>query len=229
MGNMKSFSIPIFNDLFQKYPNVTDLVRIENFISEHILKQMRSYRFSQFDLNNALNLLEQIKFNEQEEMIGDDAVNIYYLAVSLYIKCFQSSESRIKLEEDRIYKNDQTSKINYKYLKDLRNKHIMHDVNGFFDVIFVAGINENNHVHKVEVLAGYVQETIFVNKNEIEAVKKSIIIALQWVAEQYEKLAKKIKADLQTKSYEELLENDVKKSEAIILPTKEEVGLVRGK
>ena len=110
------------------------------------------------------------------------------------------------------------------YFDNLRDKHLVHDVNPYAQPIPGAVLNKPGFGPKIAkiVCSGMVANTLeFANVSNLHLL---ISHALNWVAEQFDKLCEVLTAELEATSYEDLLGREDMMYRA---PTLEEIGTKR--
>lgn len=75
--------------------------------------------------------------------------SLWRSAIVHFGKCFGKSASRFQLNPNAIWKGNQSALEAFKYYKDLRNKHVVHDENSYAQSIPGAILNNGKKPYKI--------------------------------------------------------------------------------
>ena len=129
---------------------------------------------------------------------------LWTAALVHYFKCF-SSGSRNRLSAETIYASAPPEALEaFRYLKALRDKHLVHDVNGFSQVATGAVIAAPGKGYQIEKIVSVTSRAVSLDVNFGNC---SLLIqdALEWVKSRYDQLCEEIKPELEGRAYEDLL------------------------
>jgi hypothetical protein len=129
---------------------------------------------------------------------------LWTAALVHYFKCF-SSGSRNRLSAETIYADAPPEALEaFRYLKALRDKHLVHDVNGFAQVTTGAVIASPEKDYKIEKIVSLTSHAMSLDVNFGNC---SLLVqgALKWVRSRYDRLCNEITSDLEARTYEDLM------------------------
>lgn len=131
---------------------------------------------------------------------------LWLAALGSTMKCFQHSEARSsKLDPANIFGTDTTQGVRatFDLLKQLRNKHVLHDENDWMQAIPVAIVGAPGHVPVVSDIDCMVMEgTDTAHIGQFGAV---VDAALAWINHEIDAQIEVIRADLLARSYDDLI------------------------
>jgi hypothetical protein len=149
--------------------------------------------------------------------------------VHLY-KCFQNSKSRASLDADVVYDGAPVqARLNFDYFRNVRNKQMVHDENSSTQSDVIAILNDGTKPNKVEavrVLAVSFQMLGPQGQKNYESFYQVVQRVDGWVAREFDKLERKIYADLEKLTYQELVALPTATGR---VPTLEDVALRRSR
>ncbi|MGM9515960.1 hypothetical protein ACS5PK_17050 [Roseateles sp. DB2] len=131
---------------------------------------------------------------------------LWYSAVARYFKCFQRSESRIRLEPDEVFSEADHARGTFKYFKDLRNKHLLHDENAYSQCLVGAVINQRQAQQKIADVVSIAVNANSADQGHYESFFPLLHFTHEWVVARIEALRLEIASDLEYESYESLLD-----------------------
>lgn len=129
---------------------------------------------------------------------------LWTAALVHYFKCF-SSGARNRLSAERIYESSPPEALEaFRYLKALRDKHLVHDVNGYAQVTTGAVIAAPGKGYKIEKIVSVTSHAVSLDVNFSNC---SLLVrdALEWVRRRYDRLCDEMTPELEALSYEDLL------------------------
>jgi hypothetical protein len=131
---------------------------------------------------------------------------LFNAALGSTMKCFQGSVSRTeKLDAETIFGADTTDPVRaaFDVLKDLRNKHVLHDENDWMQAIPLAIVAKPGHepvVSDIDCLVMEGNDTAHVGQ-----LVQVVDAALAWVKKKMDAQTEVIRADLSARSYADLI------------------------
>jgi hypothetical protein len=101
------------------------------------------------DLKFCQNALDRIPANPNVDDITH--LSLWRCAIYQFYKCFQHSESRTNLDSSKVLIGASVeTRENFKFHKNMRNKHLIHDENSNSQVSVIAVLNDGSKPHKIE-------------------------------------------------------------------------------
>jgi hypothetical protein len=120
------------------------------------------------------------------------------------MKCFQHSDARSeKLRGRVVFEGDTDLRSFFNELMRLRNKHLVHHENDWMQAYLVAIVTVPGYDPKVSAVEWVVTERIDIA--HIERLGRVVDAALAWVAQEWDRQAEAIRAELLTRDYDELI------------------------
>ena len=126
-------------------------------------------------------------------------------ALVRYFKCFGSSVSRFQLEPSKIYPGNQLALESFEFLKNMRNKHYVHDENSFSQSLPGAVVNGPESPHKIAKIVTFRAQGDILGQENFTNLRLLIDGAMAWVEQQYDDLADSLTQDLELRAHGELL------------------------
>jgi hypothetical protein len=155
------------------------------------------------DLTFSKNALDQIPPNP----IPDDITHTSLWRVAIYqlYKCFQHSESRSYLDSGKVLIGASVPvRENFKYYKNLRNKHLIHDENSSSQVSVIAVLNDGSKPFKIEGVRAMTMRFDDLSAQTVVNLKGVVNWTIDFVRRDFDTLLAKIHAELALKSLKEL-------------------------
>jgi hypothetical protein len=179
------------------FPTAAKLVALKDKQAER-LAHLALHRH---DLQFALDCLARI--NET----GDDILReaAWRSAVLSFVKCFVGGSRRSQLDMKAIYPGSNDAKAAFSYIKNLRDKHFVHDENGFQQCHPGAVLNQpgvNPKVLKIVTVAVF---GVSLEQSAYNNLHKLATDALEYVVREYDKNANGLTAKLEAEDYDELV------------------------
>jgi hypothetical protein len=136
-------------------------------------------------------------------------VALWRFAVNDFFKCFKRSASRKKLSADEVFQSDTEGRKIFKHYEDLRDKHIAHDENAYSQCMAGAILNKVNSKDGIAEIISPVFTTQTFDQSAYSNIKLLCEKTISWVEVEYDKVAFKIKTELEQIPYQELLKQDM--------------------
>lgn len=153
------------------------------------------------DLDFARASLEAI--NKTDNTVLREAA--WRMAVVTLNKCFDGSARRSRLDAKAVYGGDALGLTIFRYFEALRNKHIVHDENGYAQAHPGAIINNLGVSPKVPKAFTLVMWGVTLNEGDYSNLHLLISKAITYVTAQYDEIANAITAALEQLPHEELI------------------------
>jgi hypothetical protein len=179
-------------------PDAINLVQIDDAKARQAADLMLHTK----DLDFSLSCLEELRSVSDGQATIRQA--LWRSAVVHFVKCFTGSSARVRLSYERIYKDEKLREA-YTYIKNLRDKHLVHDESSYGQCIAGAAINNGKKPFNVEkiVCVSLLVETL--DDNSANMLHELVSLARLWVGREYDDLCNSITADLEKEPYEALV------------------------
>ena len=186
------------------FPEAVRCVEIPE--TNHLVYQLKSLQLCNMDLQSIIDSLNMIR-DVQNERIEEA---LFEYALVKFFKNFKSSSSRIKLNSDKILKEDEYIKAKkcFEYYDALRDKHVVHDESRYSESKVLAIINNQSSkilVPKVLVLG---IDSVLTDDEHVQPLESLACISLQWVEKKIDELCNKLQEEYNNKTYDELMALD---------------------
>lgn len=130
---------------------------------------------------------------------------LWVSALVHYFKCFGTG-ARARLSGEEIYKSSPPEALQaYNYLKALRDKHFVHDINSYTQCLPGAIISGGEKPYKVEKVVCFSARAESLEAGNFSNLVLLIQEALAWVTAEADKLCDEITKELEALTREELL------------------------
>jgi uncharacterized protein with HEPN domain len=155
------------------------------------------------DLNHAANC---VLLAEDSKRDSFERSMFFNMAIISFLKPFGENKGRVhQLNIDEILKGNEMGKVAYKFIKDLRNKHIAHDENAVSQSIPAAIINKEGSSPKVAQIFTLSFRGVVHDKANLANLRELIAQTQGHIITRYDKLCEEIGAGLEQKNHNELL------------------------
>lgn len=145
-------------------------------------------------------------------------------ALVTYFKCFGVGD-RLQLSADKIFKAEPQARKNHHYFRQLRNNHIVHDVNAYSQTMTGVAINREGMDYKVaDVLSARVTVQTAAQQNAT-CLGQLVQHALNWVTAERDALYDQLGSEYEKLTYAALAA--LPSVEPYLLPIPDEVGTNR--
>lgn len=184
------------------FPDAVKVVKING--SE--AKRLADLSLHKVDLEFADACLDAINQISDTPLVVREA--LWRSAIIHFVKCFGNG-ARFQLSADKIYKGESSNAlIVFKYFKDLRNKHFVHDENSYAQSIPGAIINNGTKGYSIEKIICFSAFGATLEQNNYNNLKLLIEKAMVWVVSEFDRLCELLTAKLEQERYEDLLARD---------------------
>lgn len=130
---------------------------------------------------------------------------LWNAAVIHYMKCFGRSEARFQLHPGAIYRGNAVALEAFKFFKDMRNKHFVHDENAFSQALPGAIINGPKSSYKIAKIVTFAARADILGQENFTNLRLLIEGAKAWVIREHDNLCHLVTKELEDKSHQELL------------------------
>jgi hypothetical protein len=193
------------------------LVAIEGPKAQH-LAQLELHRS---DLEFADHCLEAINAASENRLLRQA---LWRSAIVYFTKCFGRSDARFQLDAGRIYKGEPDGMVAYKYFKDLRDKHLVHDENAYAQSLPAAALNDGRKGYKIEKIVCLDVQAETLDQGNFSNLKLLIARAREWVVTEFDQVCAILTKDLERETYESLC---ARREVKFTIPKLEELGKSR--
>ncbi|UXU86796.1 hypothetical protein [Burkholderia sp. S-53] len=194
------------------------------------LKDKRARRLADLflhkdDLEFAAECLERIATKPERPDLDDFLKEaLWRTAVIHFFKCFGDG-ARFRLARDAVYKTEPPeAKIVFDHMKDLRNKHFVHDENSYLQCRPTAVLNDGSKRYKVEKIVCVAIRSATLHQDSFTNLRLLVTKALEWVVAEFDSLADAITAELESLDYVTLA---AMPAPQVTIPSHEEAGVTR--
>ncbi|MGH2500759.1 MAG: hypothetical protein ACRDF0_11825 [Candidatus Limnocylindria bacterium] len=151
------------------------------------------------DLDFAMNCLAAI--NGQTEWLLREA--LWRSAIVHFFKCFGDSV-RSRLLPEKVYSGDPEGLEVFRYFRDLRNKHFVHDENLYAHCVGGAILNRQSMDHKIAKVVSLALRGETLDQEHWSNLRLLVERARSWVTTQYELVCSRVAEELEAETYEVL-------------------------
>ena len=203
---MENIDFDLVNKEFRinGFPDARKIINLEQTKLHHRARQLAHLVLHRNDLTFAKNSLSQIPLVHDENRFLAEA--LWRAAIVHFVKCFTSAKSRSKLSEDKLFKSEPPEVMaSYNYLKDLRDKHFVHDENAWAQCKTAALVNDGSKSFKIEKIVCQSVHIQTLEPNNFTNLTLLVDKALSWVIGEFDKKCVELTEELEKLSYAELI------------------------
>jgi len=188
--------------LINGFPNAVKFVNVEHPKA----KKLIDLTLHRHDLDFAAKCLDEIRSRQSPvERPSIVARALWQSAVVSFLKCFGKSKCRVRLMAEQVYKSEPRIALEcFKYFKDIRDKHIVHDENTLAQCHVGAVINQRDQPNKIAKVMSFAAFGDTLEQDAFSTLTLAIQKALAWVIAEADQLADAIASDLERESYDVL-------------------------
>ncbi|MCE5286961.1 MAG: hypothetical protein LLG02_14105 [Pelosinus sp.] len=183
----------------KKYPNVSKIIELKNSSKTTQMKELNDYLLHADDMMFAMGFLNEI--NQEDEGLKNEA--LFYAALVLFVKCFESSRSRKKLRAEEIYKDNKEKYKLFQWMKALRDKHVAHDENAYSQTLIGGILNKPGIEPKIAEIVTRSLRRGTPEKNYRE-LYELVLETKSWIDNELKSLQNALHEEYEKKTYEEL-------------------------
>jgi hypothetical protein len=122
-----------------------------------------------------------------------------------FVKCFAGGSRRSQLDMKAVYARNSDAAAAFSYIKNLRDKHIVHDENGYQQCHPGAVLNQPGASPKVLKIVTVVVSGVTLEQSAYNNLHKLATDALAYVVREYNKNANGLTTTLEAEDYEQLI------------------------
>lgn len=183
----------------QGLPPGTELVKIDGQDAQR-LGQLALHRA---DLAFAANCLAEL--GPCDASPNTLQLALWRCAIVHFLKCFQQSESRFRLNEKTVYKGqDPLALENFNYFVSFRNKHLVHDENAFAQAIPMAALSAAGTTYKIEKILCFCAIADVLSAESYNSLRRLVELARTWVEAESDRYCGMLTRTLEAESRESL-------------------------
>jgi hypothetical protein len=156
----------------------------------------------QADLDFALRCVNGINLVPEEPV--ELREGLWRSAIVHFIKCFGKNKSRFSLALKQVYKGDLEALAAFRYFKNLRDKHVVHDENAFSQCLPSAILNRQGFTPKVARIWCLKGKLEILTQGAYGNLHLLITRASEWVVKEFDHQCDALAAELEKMSYEDL-------------------------
>ena len=123
-------------------PSAVKFVSIEG----HEDRQLSDLALHRHDLSFVTDCLRELNATSSDFLRSA----LWQLAVITFIKCFVGSSARIQLDASAIFGKTPSAMEAYRYIKNLRDKHFVHDENAYSQCVPALAIGDGTKGYNIE-------------------------------------------------------------------------------
>lgn len=190
---MKFFNFEVVDETIHilEYPNADKILELPD---DNYVKRLKDMWLHWWDLNEAKKSLESINSDNSDVVNRALAQN----SIVVFYKCFGASKFRDNsLKRNKILANyPPEAKAVFDFYKDLRDKFIVHDESRLSQVFTGVILQSNKKYPYVDTMSTVAVVEKFTSQQELKGLAsfgRLIIVAIQWVEAEIDKLCDLLK------------------------------------
>lgn len=152
-----------------------------------------------------------------ECLLGINKVQEHFLREGLIVaalvrfyKCFGSSAARntVRLDPTLLFGAHPNGLENYKFYKNVRDKHVAHDENSLSQAPIGAALNKREAPYKIAKVFSLAVNSGLVTQENFSNLTLLVDLAEKWVHAEIERISKDVTTELEAESYDALFARD---------------------
>jgi hypothetical protein len=200
---MRQHQIRLVDGKFQidGFPDAVKVIAISPLV-KHLPEQLADMVLHHADLRFAKGCLEAMASPGAAPLAAEA---LWRCAIVHYCKCFgEHGGSRARLPYSKFLPDGLPRNV-HRHFMDLRNKHLIHDVNAWTQASPMAVVGPEGGEEKIRDVICVRIEGITQNAGDIRNLGSLIDAALPWVESKVDDLSAQIKSQLEARDYDILL------------------------
>jgi hypothetical protein len=200
---MDHYGVALLPEVDLPLANIDGLPDAKHFVEldGHLTKQIAHLALQKADLDFVLEMLRQINLVEVQAV--QEA--LWELAIIRFIKCFVGGSARIQLDENAVLGNEPGAMAAFKFFKNIRNKHFVHDENSYTQCMPAAAINDGRKAFKIEKIIAVRSTGITLDQPSYANLELAARQSLEWTIAKFDALCARLTTELENETMEELL------------------------
>jgi hypothetical protein len=201
--SMQQYRIELVDGKFHidGFPDAVKLIATSPLV-KHLPEQLADMVLHQADLRFAKECLEAMTSPGTPPLIAEA---LWRCAIVHYCKCFgEHGQARTRLPYSKFLPAGLPRSI-HGYFMDLRNKHLIHDVNAWTQAMPIAVVGPAVNAEKIEDVICTKITSDTRNTANTQNLESLIAAALPWVESRVDALCTQIKSQLEDQDYDTLL------------------------
>lgn len=167
-------------------------------------KRIADLALHRHDLRFAKECLSAIKAIPSGPDVVAEA--LWQAALINFIKCFGGNDSRFQLSEVKVFRESPPAALKvFGIFKSLRNKHFVHDANAWLDAKPSAILNKRGSPKKIEEIICVVHTILTLTQDNHNNLRLLVESTLEFVEKEFENESNTMQAELEQKSFDELV------------------------
>jgi hypothetical protein len=155
------------------------------------------------DLEFAMEFLGEI---EGENVVVREKQAHWRAAIVHFMKCFGKNRARgFRLSASEVYAGNAEALEAFEWVKNVRNKNLVHDENDMVQIVVGAVINKPDMPHKIARVIALQSGVELLERGNWNNLRMLCEQALKYVELEFDKLTEQIAKALEAKPYEELI------------------------
>jgi hypothetical protein len=184
------------------FPDAAKAIRLDGAKA----KRLADLALHRSDLDFAMRCLEGINQVPPEPSVLREG--LWRSSVVHLMKCFGSHQARFSLDVNKVLKNDSAGKDVFKFFRDLRNMHFVHDGNLYAQCIPGAILNKEGLDYKIAKITCMSFHGQTLEQGAFGNMHLLITRSMEWVVQQFDELCNVLTAELEALPYSDLLKRD---------------------
>ena len=187
------------NFKIEGFPDAVKVIRVDGPLAN----RLSDLSLHKIDLDFADECLDALNLVPNEPSVLKEA--LWRSAVIHFLKCFGDAGARFQLSPEKILKGEPAEAlIAFKYFKDLRNKHLVHDENTYTQSIPGAILNKGDKSYKIEKIVCFAARGITLGPENYSNLKLLIQKTRNWVVSEFDQVCGSITTGLESEPYSAL-------------------------
>jgi len=184
------------------FPDAVRVIRLDG----HKAKRLADFALHRSDLAFAMACLEGINQISAEQPVLREG--LWRSAIVHLMKCYGRNDSRFNLDVNSVLKGDLDGKEVFKFFRNLRNMHLVHDSNAYAQCLPGAILNKEGmdcKIAKITCTSFHGQTLDHGSYGNLHLLIKR---SMEWVVKKFDALCVELTAELEAVPYQELIKRD---------------------
>lgn len=191
------------SEVLARYPEAVKIIEVHG----REAKRIADYKLHVDDLVFAGHCIARLRDTPPEDELIREA--LWRTALVHTMKCFMVSNSRSQISENKVFKGEPPdAKAAFKFLMDIRSKHVVHDENSFAMVFIGAILNKPGAPTKVADISTVVTMAETCNIENLNNLGLIVVKAHAWVQSALVEETEKLIGSLELERYEDLAQRN---------------------
>jgi len=184
------------------FPDAVKVIRLDG----HKAKRLADLALHKSDLAFAMDCLEGINQISADQPILREG--LWRSAIVHLMKCYGRNDSRFSLDVKSVLKSDLDGKGVFKFFRNLRDMHLVHDSNAYAQCLPGAILNKEGIDHKIAkiICMGFQSQTL--DQTAFGNLHLLISRSMEWVVQKFDALCEDLTRELESVPYRDLIKRD---------------------